>query len=158
MTWIQLRGGPTARKFFQRDLHVCLPLSSIVPWSFTVCRGRRGRPPLRKDKPTSAVEHPSSKGTTNDAKRPLPSPEPESPSKRKRTSSSRGRTGIRSTQRVRRVSHTPVSSCIVPVGDKCLTSLQVPDSQSEGEQMLVEPSSSPKLGTFMTCRIPTAPS
>ncbi|KAI9446368.1 hypothetical protein H4582DRAFT_2069720 [Lactarius indigo] len=66
-------------------------------------------------------------GSTSDAKRPLQSPEPETPSKRKRVGSSRGRTGVRSTQRARRVSHTPV-----------------PDSQSEGEQMLVEPSSSPK--------------
>ncbi|KAH9043145.1 hypothetical protein EDB85DRAFT_1913785 [Lactarius pseudohatsudake] len=88
---------------------------------------RRGRPPLKKDKPTSAAERPS-KGTTNDAKRPLQSPEPETPSKRKRVGTSRGRTGVRSTQKDRRVSHTPV-----------------PDSQSEGEQMLVEPSSSPKL-------------
>ncbi|KAH9050684.1 hypothetical protein EDB84DRAFT_1448354 [Lactarius hengduanensis] len=88
---------------------------------------RRGRPPLKKDKPTSAAERPS-KGTTNDAKRPLQSPEPETPSKRKRVGTSRGRTGVRSTQKVRRVSHTPV-----------------PDSQSEGEPMLVEPSSSPKL-------------
>ncbi|KAH9001181.1 hypothetical protein EDB92DRAFT_1825230 [Lactarius akahatsu] len=88
---------------------------------------RRGRPPLKKDKPTLAAERPS-KGTTNDAKRPLQSPEPETPSKRKRVGTSRGRTGVRSTQKVRRVSHTPV-----------------PDSQSEGEQMLVEPSSSPKL-------------
>ena len=41
---------------------------------------------------------------------------------------------------------------------KCLTILQVPDSQSEGERMLVEPSpsSSPKLGASTTSQIPVA--
>jgi hypothetical protein len=39
---------------------------------------------------------------------------------------------------------------------KCLTILQVPDSQSEGERMLVEPSPSPKLGALTTSQIPIA--
>ena len=96
------------------------PFIEHCPWSFTVHRGRRGRPPLRKDKSASAVERPSSKGATNDAKRPLSSPTPDTPTKRKRIGSSRGRTGIRSTQRVRRSSHTPVSPCIVSVSGQML--------------------------------------